>query len=210
MFKFDLQYKRYFRELEKDQKLMRKRLAITCRNQLKRSTKRLRKEAINSVKKNTNLKMLKSDIIRRYTRIIFSDLKDINYMQGVISFQREGINLIRFVVGRIRATKQKGIPVRRRRSPYVSVYKGAKTKVKRGFIIKKKTKEGHNYVLLRRKGNKAFKGYTPSIVHLLEKTGFNFQHRAKREQIRMLIKIMKRKDWFLEPIKKNNQGSLTS
>ena len=201
MFKFEVNYKKYFRQKQKDQRLMRKRLTVTCKNQLKRSSKRLRKEAIVTLKKNTNLRMLQSEIIERYTRIIYSGLKDIKKMHSVISYQREGINLIRFVVGRIKATKQEGIPVKRRKSPYVSIYKGKKTKVKRGFIVRKKTKDGHNYILLRRSGKKALKGYTPSIVHLLEKSGYDFERRAYRERIRMLIKIMKRKDWFLAPIK---------
>ena len=204
MFKVDILYKKYFREKEKQRKKSMKRMTSITKRELKRSTKRFRKDAVIHLKKNTGLKLTQGEVFKKYTKLNFYNLKEIKYMTGVASFSRRGINLIYFVVGRIKASKQKGIPIRKRKSPYVQVYKGQKTKLKKAFIIKKKNEAGTHVLLRRTDKNKLRSPRTPSIVHLLKKTGFNLEEKAQRERMRMLIKILKNKKWIFEPMTKKN------
>lgn len=197
MISLTINYKKALKNMEKRNKGILKRFNQTARRELKRHAKKYQTESVRHLKKNTNIRINQKTVKDKYTRLRFFNLKNPKKMQAVITYLRKGIPLIYFISGRITATKLKGIPVRARKPPYVSVYKGQKTKIKRGFIIKRKNMSGTHVLLRRSSGGKLSSPRTPSMIHLIEKTGFNLREKARRTSVYIMIKILKNKKWIV-------------
>lgn len=198
MIKISSNYKKVLNKLNKETNIAEKRLKQVARKELKAGAKRFRKKAVKHIKKNTGIRLTQSNIIKKYTDIRLSNLKKIS-MEANVVFYKKGLSLVHFISGKIKATTG---PLKSRKSPYVAVYKKQKSRLKRGFIIKRKNEAGTHVLLRRLPGNKTTRPITPSLIHMAQKTGFNIERQSSKESVKILIRILKRESFITAPLER--------
>ena len=120
-------------------------------------------------------------------------------MNATITIKGDGIGLVRFMQGKPKQTKG---PVKKRKIPTVSVYKGRKVEIKRGFVLRVKNKKTGNYGfhLFQRNEKGYFRKMTPSVITLAENSGFSIDDRAQRERDQIVRRILKRLPWVFQKL----------
>lgn len=202
MFDVKLNYKKAMRQAKRQQKQVEKRMLSVSRRELKRGGKRFAREGARTMRKNTGIKLIQKEVMSRYIKQKFIDSKVLDTLWFVVKFRREGIALIRFLVGKPKQTKG---PLKKRKSPYVSVYKGKKIRARRSFILKlKKPGKGPPYQIFIRNSKKYRLGVTPSIITLLTNSGFKIDKQADKEHRIIVANILKAQKWVMEPLTKDS------
>lgn len=193
-----LEYKEALRQLEREKKKSFRRLTSVCRQELKRGGRRLERGMAREMRARTGIRLNQKSIREKYISTRFRNAKDFNLMVFTVTAKRKGIGLIHFVRGKL---KQTDGPLKKRKSPYVAVYKGKKARVSRGFVLKlKKPGRGDPYRMFVR-GSSGYRLATaPSIITLLNNSGFHLDEKGQRERARILVKVLRRKGWIFEPL----------
>ena len=155
------------------------------------------------MRKNTGIKLIQKDIGERYVKQKFLDTKTLNDdLWYIVTLRREGIALVRFLIGKPKQTKG---PRRKRKPPYVSVYKGKKIRARRSFVLKlKKPGKGPPYQVFIRNSKGYRLGVTPSIITLLTNSGFKIQKQGDIEMKKIHVNILKAQKWVMEPLTKDS------
>ena len=196
MLSVKIDFSKNSRSLHAKTRRAHRRLLSTARRETKRAGERFVRGSIKQLKATTGIRYSQREIRNRYIKTFVGGGRSLSEVSFTARYRRKGVALIGFVRGKIKPTYG---PLRSRRSPYVSIYKGARTRVNRGFIIRRKSTSGDGvHVLLRRTPRGVRPTSAPSIISLLEKRGFDFRRAAEREGRRLRIAVRRRLGWITE------------
>ena len=202
MLSVKLNYKKATKQALREKKQVERRFVATCRRELRRGGKRFAKALAKQTKDRTAVRLTQKELTSRYIKSRFHNSKDVNKMLFTVTAKRKGIPMIHFVRGKRKATVVGSIPIKKRKSPYVAIFKGRKVRVKRSFILKiKSLGEKLPYVFFRRGATKYSPIRSTSIINLLRKTGFDLDKQADRQSALIQKKVLKNEAWITEPLR---------
>lgn len=150
-----------------------KQVVNAARRAINRSLTGGRKESTDRLSQ--ILRMKKGKIKKENIRISKAKGGSLGTLEGVLSYNTKGLEMLEFVVGSKQPRSQKGIPVRRRRKIKVEVTRGNRRTMPKVFIAKT---TGKNRVFRRNPGEKRlYRQHVPSISHFFDTKG-NIKNRT--------------------------------